>query len=206
MIEATVIFGTEAAQRYDETKEVPPDEWIEKNGGCVTEKTFATEAEYAAYVEALNESDGWYDSRVINRQTIEKEDATDNLDCDQVILNEASKTSLVPNPTPFQFRYTDQPHWTGFPKICTVENYTIDFPSAFLRNYHSSDYVAWEDDMQKFLDDEITLEEFRKYGHDIETREAAEAEMMRLRKIILEQALSDFFNDLTSGKLELRSI
>lgn len=65
MIEATIILGEEAVARYNETNELPSEEWLMNNGGIVDRIDFRTKAEYDAYVRALSDSDGWNDYQVI---------------------------------------------------------------------------------------------------------------------------------------------
>lgn len=60
-----MIFGEDAVRKYDESKELPSEEWLLDNGGIVDEKEFKTEAEYNAYVAGLNDGDGWYDYQII---------------------------------------------------------------------------------------------------------------------------------------------
>lgn len=65
MIKITMIFGEDAVRKYEESKELPSEEWLLDNGGVVDEKEFKTEAEYNAYVAGLNDGDGWYDHHII---------------------------------------------------------------------------------------------------------------------------------------------
>lgn len=176
------IFGTDAVAEFQETNTPPSEEWLEKNGGHVEEGSFETEAEYDAYQKALEDCDGWM-----------------AYDCPENPVVEAPSTPFI-----LQFKLTGQLDWRDFPQISTVENYSIDFPAEFLHNYYSNNYVAWEDDMQKFIDGEIPLEEFKKYGHGITTDAEAQTEMMRLRRLILDETLSDFFTDFSSGNLVFR--
>ncbi len=64
MIKATVIHGSEAVKEFDPTGKYPSREWLEKHDCSIVEKTFATEAEYKAYCEALEENDGYDDWRI----------------------------------------------------------------------------------------------------------------------------------------------
>ncbi len=64
MIKATVIHGSEAVKEFDRTGKYPSEEWLEEYGCSVTEKSFATEAEYQAYCDALEENDGFDDWRI----------------------------------------------------------------------------------------------------------------------------------------------
>jgi hypothetical protein len=50
MIKITMIFGEDAVRKYDESKELPSEEWLMDNGGVVDEKEFKTLEEYNAYV------------------------------------------------------------------------------------------------------------------------------------------------------------
>lgn len=58
-ITSKIILGAEATRHYDETGEIPTDEELEDLGGIVLEKEFKTKEEYEAYIDALDESDGW---------------------------------------------------------------------------------------------------------------------------------------------------
>lgn len=65
MIKITMIFGEDAVRKYDESKELPSEEWLLDNGGVVDGKEFKTEAEYNAYIDGLNDGDGWTDYQII---------------------------------------------------------------------------------------------------------------------------------------------
>ena len=65
MIKITTIFGEDAVRKYDESKELPSEQWLLDNGGVVDEKEFKTEAEYNAYIAGLNDGDGWNDYHII---------------------------------------------------------------------------------------------------------------------------------------------
>lgn len=75
MIKITTIFGEDAVRKYDESKELPSQEWLLDNGGVVDEKEFRTEAEYNAYVAGVNDADGWTDYRIIRHK--DKPEGTD---------------------------------------------------------------------------------------------------------------------------------
>lgn len=180
MIKITAIFGQEVITEYEKTGTLPSGNKEFSDGSQIRQKEFATIQERDAYIQALEESDG-----------------TDNW---QVIRAE------VPTSTKLQFKHTRQPVWEDFPKLPTVDDFNIDFPAAFMHGYYSSDRVAWEDDMQKFIDGEVTLEEFNAYGHDIKTKWQAEDEMKRLRQIIINETMEDFFTDFVAGKIEFRRI
>jgi len=68
MIKITLIFGEGAVRKYDESKELPSQEWLLDNGGVVDEKAFRTEAEYDAYVAGVNDADGWTGYRIIRHK------------------------------------------------------------------------------------------------------------------------------------------
>ncbi|MCD8251910.1 MAG: hypothetical protein LUD40_07940 [Phocaeicola dorei] len=65
MITATVIFGEDAVNRYEETNKVPSTRWLNKNGGVVDEIEFKTKAEFDAYSKALNDADSWHGSMIL---------------------------------------------------------------------------------------------------------------------------------------------
>lgn len=73
MIKITMIFGENAVKKYDESKELPSEEWLMDNGGVVDEKEFNTEAEYNAYVAGLNDGDGWTDYHIIRHPNEQEE-------------------------------------------------------------------------------------------------------------------------------------
>lgn len=60
-----MIFGEDAVKEYDSSKKLPSEKWLMDNGGVVTEKEFKSPAEYNAYIEGLNDSDGWNDYQII---------------------------------------------------------------------------------------------------------------------------------------------
>lgn len=59
MIKATIILGEQAVGHYNETGDVPNEQWLMDNGGIVDDKKFRTKGEYDAYVQALSDSNGW---------------------------------------------------------------------------------------------------------------------------------------------------
>ena len=73
MIKATTIFGETAVERYQETGQVPSTRWLNKNDGVVNEVEFKTKAEYDAYVQALNDVDGWFSSDITPAQEIQED-------------------------------------------------------------------------------------------------------------------------------------
>ena len=70
-----MIFGEGAVRKYDESKELPSQEWLQDNGGVADENAFRTEAEYNAYVAGVNDADGWTDYRIIRHK--DKPEGTD---------------------------------------------------------------------------------------------------------------------------------
>jgi len=102
MIKATTIFGETAVERYQETGKIPSKRWLNKNGGAISEVEFKTKVEYDAYVQALDDVDGWYSSDITPAQEIQedcpfckqwrtffsdKQTVTYCPDCGQKILN-----------------------------------------------------------------------------------------------------------------------
>ncbi len=220
MITRTIIFGERAVKEFENTGIIPSSEWMEEYGGLVDRKSFKSTAEHNAYMEALEDYDGHHDFICVDNGPAEKkcgycqtwqsffadrESDTYCPDCGSLIIS-AKPNNEKSAPTKIQFRSTDNREWRDFPSMPTVENFNIDFPAEFLHNYYSSNYVAWEDDMRRFIDGELTLEEFRKHRHEIETKEEAKEEMYRLREKILEEAFEDFFADLIAGKFEFRRV
>lgn len=180
MITLTAIFGQNAVTEYDNTGTIPPTDKEFPDGSQILQKEFATTAERDAYIEALEESDGADNWRVIR---------TD-----------------IPTATKLQFRHTHESDWKDFPQAPTVDNFNNEFPAEFMHSYYSSDYIAWEQDMFMWINDECTYEEFKAKGHDIPTKWQAEEEMKRLRQIIINETMADFFEDLVAGKVELRRV
>lgn len=180
MIKITAIFGQNAVTEYENTGLVPSQEQEFPDGSQILQKEFATIEERDAYVEALDESDGTDNWRVIQHQISDK--------------------------TKLQFRNTGNPQWRDFPPFPTVEEFNNDFPAEFMHSYYNSNNIAWEQDMYMWVNDESTQEEFQSKGHDIPTKWKAEEEMKRLRQIILNETMEDFFADLVSGKIEFRRI
>lgn len=68
MIRITMIFGEDAVKKYDESGELPSEEWLMDNGGVVDEKEFKTLEEYNAYIAGLNDGDGWNDYQIIRHE------------------------------------------------------------------------------------------------------------------------------------------
>lgn len=73
MIKATIILGEQAVAQYNETNELPSEEWLMNNGGIVDRIDFRTKAEYDAYVRALSDSDGWGDYKVLKHEQTPQE-------------------------------------------------------------------------------------------------------------------------------------
>lgn len=71
--EVIVVFGESAAKAYREAWECeePISESKLEELGCVTRRSFATEAERAAYLMALEDSDGWYDYFVAEERLLQ---------------------------------------------------------------------------------------------------------------------------------------
>ena len=76
MIKITMIFGEGAVRKYDESKELPSQEWLQDNGGVADENAFRTEAEYNAYVAGANAAAGWTDYRIIRHKDEPEDTAT----------------------------------------------------------------------------------------------------------------------------------
>lgn len=180
MTKLTALFGQDAVAEYEKTGIIPPEGKEFPDGSQILQKEFATIQERDAYVEALEESDGADNWRVIPAE--------------------------IPNATKLQFRKNDLDIWNDFPSAPTVDDFNNDFPAAFMHNYSSNNHIAWEGDMQKFIDDELSRAEFKTLGHDIPTKWQAEDEQKRLRQIIINETMGDFFSDLIAGKIEFRRI
>lgn len=220
MIKRTLIFGAEAILEFKETGVVPSDKWLEDNGGYVDEMSFKSRAEHDAYMKALNDYDGWNEYECAEDDPVEETcphckewqaffaDRESNVycpDCGSLIIpgkSDDNKTS----PVKLQFRISRQSDWKDMPDVPTIDEFNTDFPAEFMHNYYSSNYVAWESDIHKFINDEISLEEFNKLGHEIKAKWQAEDEMKRLRQIIINETVSDFFSDLMTGRIEFRQL
>ncbi|GAB6013556.1 hypothetical protein [Viscerimonas tarda] len=70
-VSVTIIFGTEAVREYEDSGEIPSEEWLEANGGVVDEKTFKSQGLMNAYLEGLNDADGWLDTLVLDEFMID---------------------------------------------------------------------------------------------------------------------------------------
>lgn len=78
MIKATVIFGSDAVRRYNETGKIPSSKWLNGHGGVVDVKKFKTQSEYNAYSMGLAEANGWEDTELINKGfTLKNDTSTD---------------------------------------------------------------------------------------------------------------------------------
>jgi hypothetical protein len=64
--EVTVLFGSEAVMKYNETGVIPSDDWINEHGGLADVKSFKTQEELNAYIEGLNDFDGWSEYLVLD--------------------------------------------------------------------------------------------------------------------------------------------
>lgn len=219
MITRTLIFGSDAVMEFQKTGVVPPDEWLDEHGGHVEEMCFKSMDEHNAYIKALVDCDGWHAYDYAENNPVEEKcpyckewqsffaDRENNVycpDCGSLII--PAKQGEEITSTKLQFRTPGNPEWRDFPAIPAVDNFNNDFSAEFLHNYYSSNYVVWEGDMQKFIDDEITLEEFKALRHDFPTKWQAKEEMKRLRQIILNETMEDFLADLVAGKIEFRRV
>lgn len=63
-VEIKIIFGSEAVRHYEETGEIPSDEWLNENGGVVDTKKFETEEQMKFYLEGIHDADGWPETLV----------------------------------------------------------------------------------------------------------------------------------------------
>jgi hypothetical protein len=68
MIKATIIFGTDAVRHYEETGEVPAPETFNDTGCLVVQKEFASQEHYDAYIEGLEDGDGFNAYTVVERE------------------------------------------------------------------------------------------------------------------------------------------
>lgn len=57
---ATVIFGSEAVDHYEETGDNALEQFVEQHGGEIKTVEFDTEAELNAYKQAIFDCDGWH--------------------------------------------------------------------------------------------------------------------------------------------------
>lgn len=218
MITIALILGEDAVKFHNWTGQIPSEEFVHMNGGQVLEVDFNTEEEYAAYVQALADFDTWHTYAVAEKEVVthkcpyciewksffaDKERKTYCPDCGALIISKYYDKDCS---TKLQFRRKGENEWKDFPKMPTVDNFNIDFPAEFMHGYYSSNNIAWEDDMQKFIDDELSLEEMQERRYDVSTKDEANDEMMRLRQIIINETMQDFFEDLSIGKIEFRHV
>jgi hypothetical protein len=59
MIKAIFIFGTDAVRHYEQTGKIPAPETFDETGCLVVQKEFATQELYDAYIEGLEDGDGF---------------------------------------------------------------------------------------------------------------------------------------------------
>jgi hypothetical protein len=65
-LEITVLFGSNVICEYSDTGELPSKEWLEENGGVIDTKTFESKELMNAYLEGLNDADGWLETLVLD--------------------------------------------------------------------------------------------------------------------------------------------
>lgn len=65
MINTIAIFGQAACNHFDETDKVPSKNWLIKNEGDIKKLQFRTKAEYDAYCQGVENSQDWYDARIL---------------------------------------------------------------------------------------------------------------------------------------------
>lgn len=126
-------------------------------------------------------------------------------DCGSLIIPAKQRNNQT-SPVKLQFQTICNPEWRDFPVVPTVDNFNNGLPAEFMHRYYSSDYIAWEEDMQKFIDDELSIEEIQERKYDITSKKEAEEEMKRLRQIIFNETMEDFFADLVAGKIKFRQV
>lgn len=59
MHKATIIFGTDAVRRYEETGDIPDYETLDATEGAVVRRDFSTKEARDAYMRALEDYDGY---------------------------------------------------------------------------------------------------------------------------------------------------
>jgi hypothetical protein len=65
-VEITVLFGSDVICEYSDTGELPSEEWLNDNGGVIDTKTFESKELMNAYLEGLNDADGWLETLVLD--------------------------------------------------------------------------------------------------------------------------------------------
>ena len=71
MLQATVIFGSEAIQEW-ETSDFPPTDEQVAGKGAIDIKKFDSLKEYHAYCEGISDADGWVEALVLDPTGEEK--------------------------------------------------------------------------------------------------------------------------------------
>jgi hypothetical protein len=64
--EVTILFGSEVVAQYEETGEIPSEDWLDANGGVVDTKVFKSKELMEAYCEGLSDADGWGETLVLD--------------------------------------------------------------------------------------------------------------------------------------------
>ena len=67
MIKATLILGQDAVGYYNENEKIPSEKWLRKNGGAVNILHFNSLKEYEAYAKAVNDTDGWFETSLLDK-------------------------------------------------------------------------------------------------------------------------------------------
>lgn len=83
MIITQVIHGSAAVKEYERTGKIPTEMWLDENGCSVSEKKFNSMAEYQAYIDALEENDGYDDWRMLTPTIDNHEQASNSQQTDK---------------------------------------------------------------------------------------------------------------------------
>ncbi|KAA6302804.1 MAG: hypothetical protein EZS26_000974 [Candidatus Ordinivivax streblomastigis] len=69
--EVTILFGSEVVEQYEETGEIPSEDWLDANGGVVDTKGFKSKELMDAYLEGIADADGWLETLVLDPFMVE---------------------------------------------------------------------------------------------------------------------------------------
>jgi hypothetical protein len=69
--EVTILFGSEVVAQYEETGEIPSEDWLDANGGVVDTKVFKSKELMEAYCEGLSDADGWAETLILDPFMVE---------------------------------------------------------------------------------------------------------------------------------------
>jgi len=71
MIKAKIILSALAVGRYEQTGNIPSEEWLSKNSGELKERVFSTVQELIAYDHGLSDMNGYDDFLILPEKSID---------------------------------------------------------------------------------------------------------------------------------------